>query len=69
MDLYYVNKNAQSNGTHEVHKASCTFLPATIYRKHLGYFKNCYEAVKEAKKTYPYSADGCHYCCPESDLR
>lgn len=25
---YYVNKNSQSNGDHEVHTRSCSFLPA-----------------------------------------
>ena len=27
MDHYYVNKNAQSNGDHEVHKENCDYLP------------------------------------------
>jgi len=27
MASYYVNKNAQSNGDHEVHKDGCTFMP------------------------------------------
>ena len=25
--LYYVNKNAQSNGDHEVHNKTCSYLP------------------------------------------
>ena len=69
MELYYVNKNAQPNGDHEVHKSNCVFLPTLENRQYLGYFNDCHEAVKEAKKFYPYTADGCHYCCPDCDLR
>ena len=25
--IYYVNKNAQSDGTHEVHNSDCEWLP------------------------------------------
>ena len=61
---YYVNKNEQSNGDHEVHTVSCTYLPNIENRLYLGYFDNCADAVKEAKKTYT-KADGCFYCCKE----
>ena len=27
MAYYYVNKNAQSNGDHEVHKSGCSWMP------------------------------------------
>jgi hypothetical protein len=64
MDNYYVNKNEQPNGDHEVHAVSCIFLPIAENRLYLGFFDNCAEAVKEAKKTYP-KADGCFYCCRE----
>lgn len=69
MDKYCVNRNAQPNGDHEVHKMNCLFLPLPEHQLNLGYFFNCKDAVNEAKKTYPYTADGCHYCCPECDLR
>jgi hypothetical protein len=69
MDLYYVDINAQANGDHEVHKSSCNFMPKKLYRLFLDYFKNCHEALKEARKTFPKTADGCHYCCPDCDLR
>jgi hypothetical protein len=59
---YYVNKNAQSNGDHEVHTQSCSYLPSELNRKYLGEFSNCEDAVREAKKTYPKS-NGCFYCC------
>ena len=61
---YYVNKNAQANGDHEVHTASCAFLPDPDNRLYLGDFTNCRDAVKEAKKHYRQS-DGCYYCSPE----
>ncbi len=64
MARYYVNKNAQSNGDHEVHKLGCSFMPEEHNRLYLGEFSSCYGAVREAKKTYPRS-NGCYYCCNE----
>lgn len=61
---YYVNKIAQSNGDHEVHKSGCSFMPSTLNRKHLGNYPSCYGAVQEAKKYYPKS-NGCYYCSRE----
>lgn len=62
MNLYYLNNKAQSNGDHEVHKMGCNFMPAD--RKYLGFFSNCVDAVKEAKKTYSKS-NGCFWCSKE----
>ena len=56
---YYVNKNAQSNGDHEVHTENCIFQP--LDKKYLGEFSNCSDAVKEAKKTY-FKSNGCKTC-------
>jgi hypothetical protein len=50
MDYYYVNENAQNNRDHEVHKSNCSYLPDAKNLKGLGYFSNCADAVKEAKK-------------------
>lgn len=61
MALYYVNKNAQPNGDHEVHTAECSFLPSEDNRIYLGVFSDCYGAVREAKKYFPRS-NGCYYC-------
>ncbi|WP_231706079.1 hypothetical protein [Labilibaculum antarcticum] len=58
---YYVNINAQSNGDHEVHKSSCSYLPSSENRKYLGHFNNCRDAMKEAKKSYN-QVNGCNYC-------
>lgn len=62
MDYYYVNRNAQLNGDHEVHTTNCIYLPSVENRLYLGYFSSCAEAVREAKKTYSQS-NGCIYCC------
>ena len=64
MKKYCVNKNAQSNGDHEVHKTGeCSQLPDPANRQHLGEFSSCRGAVAEAKKYYPKS-NGCAKCCP-----
>lgn len=64
MARYYVNKNAQSNGDHEVHKSGCSYMPDTENRLYLDDFDNCKDAIEEAKKTYSKS-NGCYYCCNE----
>lgn len=61
MKKYYVNKNAQPNGDHEVHTSDCRYLPNVENRKYLGEFNYCSSAVTEAKKTYPQS-NGCKTC-------
>jgi len=64
MASYYVNTRAQSNGDHEVHKEGCLYMPDSANRKYLGEFSNCFDAIKESKKTYP-TANGCYYCSKE----
>ena len=65
MPRYYVNKNAQSNGDHEVHKdAACPTPAEPENRLYLGEFSRCQEAVIEAKKHYPQS-NGCKNCSLE----
>ena len=61
MARYYVNKNAQANGDHEVHRTGCSWLPELENRKYLGDFASCGPAVREAKKHYS-RANGCYYC-------
>lgn len=69
MEEYCVNKNAQSNGDHEVHNlATCKRLPQPQNRKHLGKFGWCMGAVQEAKKTYA-KVNGCYCCCRECHTR
>lgn len=65
MPRYYVNKNAQSNGDHEVHQSTGCPTPANEEnRLYLGIFQTCHGAVREAKKHYPQS-NGCANCCPD----
>lgn len=61
MALYYVNKNAQSNGDHEVHVQGCSFMPAAENRIYLGNFDNCRKAVRAAREHYS-QVNGCYYC-------
>ncbi|MEZ6030414.1 MAG: hypothetical protein R3C46_11760 [Hyphomonadaceae bacterium] len=63
MARYYVNKNAQSSGEHEVHEFSCSFLPQPENRIYLGEFSSCGPAIQEARRHYS-NVDGCYYCCP-----
>lgn len=51
MAKYYVNKDAQDNGDHEVHHSNCSWLPDIKNRIDLGECTNCHEAVKKAKNT------------------
>ena len=59
---YYVNKNPQTGGEHEVHQSTCSYLPEAENRIYLGDFSNCKDAIKEAKNHYD-DVDGCYYCC------
>ena len=61
MDFYYVNKNEQSNGDHEVHKSTCSYLQKKENYIFLGLFGTCQEAVKAAKQHYSKS-NGCYFC-------
>ena len=58
---YYVNKNAQANGDHEVHTASCSWLPDEDNRIYLGDFTSCPPAVQEARRHY-VQCNGCYWC-------
>jgi hypothetical protein len=68
MDYYYVNRNAQASGEHEVHKNTCANLPDTRNLIGLGYFFNCADAVRKAREYYT-NVDGCYYCCPACHRR
>lgn len=46
---FYVNKKAQSNGDHEVHRATCSWLPEPENRQYLGDFATPQQALIEAK--------------------
>jgi len=61
MASYYVNKNAQDNGDHEVHTTGCSYMPNPANRIYLGDYTSCQPAVQEAKKHYS-QVNGCYYC-------
>ena len=64
MPNFYVNKNAQSNGDHEVHEVGTCPTPAnTENRVALGFHASCSSAVTEAKKHYS-QVNGCANCAP-----
>jgi hypothetical protein len=61
MARYYVNKNTDNDGNHEVHVETCSWLPNSGNRIYLGDFTSCGPAKQEAKKYYA-TADGCAHC-------
>ena len=61
MASYYVNKNAQTNGDHEVHRDDCKYLPLPENRYYLGEHASCAPAVTEARK-YFTQVNGCYFC-------
>jgi hypothetical protein len=66
MPYFIVNRNAQSNGDHEVHNTTtgCSFMPNAANQLDLGYHASCHGAVQKAKETY-WQSNGCYWCCPE----
>ncbi|KAA3616833.1 MAG: hypothetical protein D8M58_17680 [Calditrichaeota bacterium] len=68
MSKYFVNKNAQSTGEHEIHKEGCSYLPDVQNRINLGDFSGCKAAMKKAKDYYT-NVDGCYYCSIECHTR
>lgn len=61
MAYYRVNKNKQSNGDNEVHKAGCTYYSDLRNYEALGDHDSCASAVADAKSR-GYQADGCAVC-------
>jgi len=59
---YYVNKQAQENGDHEVHVPRCTYLPEGDNGLYLGAFISCDEAIQAARQHFE-KVNGCHWCC------
>jgi len=60
---YYMNKNAQTNGDHEVHRTGCSWMPHPSNQFYLGEHASCQTAVAKAKLHDPL-ADGCKHCSP-----
>ncbi len=68
MTRYYVNKNAQSDGYHEVHTTGCPHSPDEHNRIPLGNHDSCGPALIAARAIYA-NVDGCKYCCPRCNKR
>lgn len=65
MPHYCVNRQAQPNGDHEVHRLDmCPYPPDPANQLSLGFHNSCHTAVFQAKQTYPKS-NGCYHCCRE----
>ncbi len=64
MFYYFIDKNIQISGKHEVHKNDCEFLPDTSSREYLGYFIDCQEAINIAYEKYD-NVEACKNCIPE----
>lgn len=63
MARYYLNRKQQSNGDHEVHASTCTYVPDLQNRIDLGEHATCQSAVRRAKEMYPQSQiNGCYFC-------
>lgn len=63
MKYYILNSLAQPNGDHEVHNATCTYLPELKNQISLGYCHDDFEALMKARQCFA-KADGCAFCCP-----
>lgn len=64
MASYYVNRNAQNNGDHEVHGSGCSYMPDAANLQYLGDFNSCRDAVRAARNYYSQT-NGCFYCSYE----
>jgi hypothetical protein len=62
MARYVVNRVAQANGDHEVHKQGCSYFPASYFE--LGDHSGCRTAVSQAKQYFSQS-NGCYWCSQE----
>lgn len=65
MSYFYINRNAQDDGYHEVHddSANCSHPPLLENRVGIGYYNNCSEAITAARLANPtLLIDGCYYC-------
>lgn len=61
MAHYFVNKEAQPSGDHEVHTSMCRYLPASHHREYLGAFGDCATAIAAARVLFR-QVNGCVHC-------
>lgn len=61
MDRYCVNRQAQTNGDHEVHRQGCRFWPLPQNALDLGWHSDCRSAVISARQHFT-QVNGCVHC-------
>lgn len=67
--IFYVNRNPQEGGEHEVHRLGCRgFVPDEQNRLYLGFFTRCEDAVRAAAAHFG-EVDGCRNCLPDCHFR
>lgn len=69
MDYYYLKQYPDEHGDemkNEVHREGCSHLNDASHTIYLGYFSSCRDATDHARRIYPYVAECCCDCCPES---
>lgn len=49
MYKFYINKNAQTTGEHEVHQEGCSYMPNSANLLYLGLFTDCHGAIVAVK--------------------
>lgn len=65
MTVFYVDKRAQANGAHAVHRhVGCPHPVAPGNRYYLGTYEHCSAAVARARRDFP-TAKGCSHCAPD----
>lgn len=69
MAEYFVNKNAQTNGQHQVHRDTCSRLPRESNREPLGFHRACRSAVIAARVMGYGDVNGCAWCARECHTR
>ncbi len=65
---YYLSKKKEFSEEHEIHTASCIFLPKPENRIDLGEHETCPQALRVAK-TYFKHINGCFFCSGPCHVR
>lgn len=65
---YFVNKEVQSSGSHQVHASRCLWIPDSPKRIFLGDFETSQEALEAAKQHFE-KVNGCIYCCNPNPVK
>lgn len=70
MDRFYMNKNEQPTGEHEVHRtySTCPTHADPANRRDLGEHPDCKSALAAARQI-ARNVDGCAHCVPDCHTR